>query len=221
MLAGSLAAGTGAHAGGILVGNLDQPPVTDPGSLVFVDSTNYIAQQFTTANDPAILTSILVSLGELDPGTGGDSFSVVALLVADSNNSPTGSVLTSFTLNPSTPIPTTGNGYANVEFDPTSNVLLAANTPYWFVLQGQSADGSGKVYWQYTLSTDHYGNGSLPYGAVFYADPPGQDWQVFANTPSLIQVNAVPEPAATTLGAIAAGLLSAASVWMRARRRRS
>jgi hypothetical protein len=219
VLAGAFALASSAEAGGILVGNLDQPPVTDPGQLVFVNSTNFLAQQFTTANDPVQVTSIIASLGEMDTGSGG--FSLLAELVADHNNSPTGSVLTTFTLNAGTPIPTTGNGYANVEFDPNSTVNLAANTPYWFVLEGQSSDGTGLVYWQYTLSTTTHGPGTLPFGGVFYTDPPGQSWQVFPNEPSLIQVNVVPEPASVVLGGLSAGLLLAASIRTRTHRRRA
>jgi hypothetical protein len=215
-LAGALACSTGARAGGILVGNLDQPPVTDPAALVFVNSTNFIAQQFTTASEPVQLTSILASLGEMDTGTGG--FSLLAELVADNHNAPTGSVLATFTYDPST-IPTTGQGYANVLFTPTSTVNLDANTPYWFVLEGQSSDGSGLVYWQYTLSTTTYGPGSLPKAAILFTEPPGNDWQVFSGQPSLIQVNIVPEPHSIMLGGAAAGLLAAVAVRARARRR--
>jgi hypothetical protein len=182
---------------------------------VYVNSTNYIAQQFTTSSGPVQLVSVIASLGQLDPGSGG--FSLVAQLVADNNNTPTGSVLTTFTYDP-TKIPT--SGYANVEFDPTSSVNLQSNTSYWFELQGRSSDGSGLVYWQYTLSVDHYGPGSLPNGAMFFTDPPGQSWQVFANEPSLIQVNVVPEPSSVVLGCIALGLVMAVSPWTKNRRRR-
>jgi hypothetical protein len=56
---------------------------------------------------------------------------------------------------------------------------------------------------------------------MFFTDPPGQSWQVFANEPSLIQVNVVPEPSSLVLGCIALGLVMAVSPWTKNRWRRA
>jgi hypothetical protein len=200
-----LASAAGASAGEILVGNLDQPPVTDPGYLIYIDGTNFPAQQFTTAGWDVELTSIVASLGDLDPGTGGD-FSVEGRLYSDNGTQP-GSLLATFL-----PVTLPTSGYAGVEFLLSSPLALAANTSYWFELRGSSSDGTGSIYWQYTLSTDRTGPGTLPNSGITYADPSNPGWQGSApNEPFLIQISVVPEPSALTLAAIALGVSALAA----------
>lgn len=219
LLAGVLATSTAARAGEILVGNLDQPA---NGPLLYVDSTNYLAQEFTTGSEPVLLESIVASLGNLDRGSG--DFSLIALLYADNGSGsppdlpdPTSppAPLATFTYSLGA-IP--ASGFANVQFDPTSATALASGTSYWFVLAATSSDGTGSVDWQTTLSTSHSGPGSLPNAGLYFNDPSLGGWSIAPNEPQLLQVNVVPEPSSVALGAIAMGLVVAGASWRRSRR---
>ena len=190
----------GARAGGIIVGNLDQPP--DPNTSQ-IDPTFTWAQEFT-AGGPFTLQNIIVSLGELYTGNNGD-FAVTAQLVSVTSETTTpdlGTVVASFNQNGI--IPTIG--FSNVEFDPTSTVKFSASNFYWFVLSGSSSDQSGSVQWQYADTFNSTGPGSLPNIANTFTGSGG--WTVLNETPFLIQVDAVPEPSSLALGCI--GLVAVA-----------
>jgi hypothetical protein len=195
-----------ARAGNLVVGNLDQPPLTFDSIIPYDPSIGQpgfaAAQQFTTGPSGTSLDRIFVSIGDYNAGT---DFHLTATLFADNAGLPTGAQLTGFTYNVSS-IPTAG--FATVEFDPTSAVNLAANTPYWFVLNGSSSDGSGNTDWQFTASTLTHGPGTLPFfsnstdGGLTWGGPfPAAG---FPNEPYLIQVNSplVPEPSSWILGCI-------------------
>jgi hypothetical protein len=208
-----------ARAGDLVVGNLNQPALSFDTLIPYDPAISQpgfeAAQQFTTGSTGTSLDRIFASIGDYNPGT---DFHLTATLFADNNGLPTGAQLTTFTFNVSA-IPT--SGFASVEFDPTPSVNLAANTPYWFVLNGSSSDGSGGTDWQFTASTTTYGPGTLPFFSN--SNDGGATWNGpfptagFPNEPYLIQVNGslVPEPSSWILGGI-----GFSSLWLVGRRAR-
>jgi hypothetical protein len=201
----TLAVSFGESYAGIVVSNLDQPVVginavgaVELGMPPFPFNDEY-AQEFRTGSQDANLGSVEASLGA---ATG--SFSGIAELVTDNNNSPGATVLTGFTF-PAVPvnnlpfIPLTGP-YADLSFAPTTTgLILSANTSYWFIL---GASGSGNFQWQFTDSAAVSGVGTLPNTA--FSNSPGS-WSVDPDSeePFLIQVNSVPEPSSLISGTLA------------------
>lgn len=152
------------------------------------------AEEFLTGTSSAVLSSIVVPLGNAS-GT----FTASADLVSDNGGLPGSSVLTGFTV---PAIPTSSP--ADLTLTPTSTVTLEANTDYWFVL---SASGSGGDYqWQYTNTL----SASFPNYAV--SNDNGATWAIGTPPgPFMLQANsssasAVPEPSSVSLAAI--GLLA-------------
>ena len=136
----------GQSRAGVIVTNLSEPVggvtnvYTSTGGL-----PREVAQEFTTGSQSVTLMDVIASLGG-----GSGTFTASAELLADNgSNSPSSTVLTSFTV-PSIP---TGTSYSNLTFTPTtSDVVLSANTSYWFAL---AASGTGTGYkWQYTDTTN-------------------------------------------------------------------
>ena len=184
----------GQSRAGIVVSNLSDTQ-TGAGTIFAPPAPQEYAQEFKTGSQNVDLADIIAPLGA---ATG--SFTASAELVADNgSNSPSSTVLTSFS------VPTIGTAttspYPQLTFTPnTSDVVLSANTNYWFVL---AATGSGSYKWGYTGTT----NASLPNYAV--SDNSGASWTVTPVTgPFLIEVDsvtpvsAVPEPSSVVLIAL-------------------
>jgi hypothetical protein len=205
-----LSASATVHAGNLVVSNLDQGAQDSVQVLPYFSQFSVVpgetvAQQFQTGpTQTTTLDGVFVSLGYLDPGTNG-TFDITARLVADQNNLPTGSVLTTFT---HTGVLTSGFGV--VRFDPTSAVTLQPGTKYWVILGGTytnptAFDDWGSVSIQYTYSTGHTGPGEFG----FYNDSynGGSSWNLNPtlgeglNEPFLMSIN-VPEPSSLVLGTI-------------------
>jgi hypothetical protein len=186
----------------LIVGNLDQAAsgadTIVPYGAAIGQPGFTAAQEFNTGPDATSLDRIFANIGNYNSGTSGD-FQLTATLLADSSGTPTGSPLVTFSFN-SASIPT--SGFANVEFDPIASFQLAAHTNYWFVLSGNSSDGSGGVDWRFTSSTVTYGPGSLPQFNNSFDG--GATWNgPYTGQPYLIQVNgSVPEPASLVLGSV-------------------
>ncbi len=190
----------GQSRAGVIVTNLSEPVggvtnvYTSTGGL-----PREVAQEFTTGSQSVTLMDVIASLGG-----GSGTFTASAELLADNgSNSPSSTVLTSFTV-PSIP---TGTSYSNLTFTPTtSDVVLSANTSYWFAL---AASGTGTGYkWQYTDTT----NSLLPNyafstdgGATWGANNPGGPGPELIEvdgTPVSPPVSAVPEPSSVVLIAL-------------------
>ena len=147
------------RAGGIVVGNLDQPPDTVDAPLQITPYLSQFnspgltaAQQFTTGPGSSTITDILASLGNLDLGTS-KGFELTAGLYSDNTsqgNSIPGTLLTSFTFNLAA-IPT--SGFANIDFA-TSAITLTADSNYWFVLGADQYHCAARrfVRWQRYLA---------------------------------------------------------------------
>jgi hypothetical protein len=207
-----------AHAGGIIVGNLGQPPdTTDPPQQIIPYLPQFEAmgvtagQQFTTGTAATTISEVFATLGKLDLGTS-KGFDLTAGLYSDNTsqgNSIPGTLLASFTYSLAS-IPT--SGFANIEFD-TSKIALSSNTNYWFVLgatntSAKSTDSSfGSVTWAFTLSTSTYGPGQLPltnetFNNLWSNDSASPNFTpAFPNEPFLVQFGAVavPEPGSWVL----------------------
>jgi hypothetical protein len=189
-----IALASGQTNGGIVVSNLNATVNGTAGIYTPPDGTDY-AQEFLTGSQSVEMASIIAPLGDT---TG--TYTPFAELVADSGGLPGSTVLTSFIF------PTIGTSYADLTFTPTSSVLLAADTPYWFVL-GVNPSGDGFYKWQYTDTLD----ASLPIYAASknsvatweIGSPPG---------PFLIQVNSVPEPSSLLLLIIGGTMMMAAAL---------
>ncbi len=151
----AIAASHAAHAGTLVVTNLDQPVAfadqivpNDPAIGQFGFEP---AQQFNTGPTATSLDRIFVNIGDYTAGTG--SFQLAATLQADSSGIP-GAVLDTFTFSVAS-IPT--SGFTNVEFNPVSPFTLAANTNYWFVLAGELERRDGKRELELDLLHHHPG----------------------------------------------------------------
>ena len=227
VLVGAVAAPTASRAGGVIVGNLGQPPDTsDPAFQILANFPTLgspgvtAAQQFTTGSSPTSIDRIFASLGDFDAGTNGTFALFAQLFSDDSSHKIPGVLLATFSYKAGS-IPT--SGFANVEFD-TSPISLSAATNYWLVLGAtynnpKAGNDFGSVTWQYTLSTTTYGPGSLP-GTNQSSD--GTKWSAGdfqPNEPFLIQAGGVPEPSSLVLGSIAILTVFAASRWVRPRHR--
>jgi hypothetical protein len=210
-----------ARAGDLVVGNLGQPPLTFDSIIPNDPSIGQpgfaAAQEFTTGSTGTSLDRIFASIGDYNAGKSND-FQLAATLYANVSGLPGGPALTTFSFKLAS-IPTAG--FANVEFDPITPFNFAANTGYWFVLNGSSSDGSGSTDWQFTASTATYGPGTLPFfsnsvdGAATWKGPFPEVG--FPNEPYLIQVNGpvVPEPSSWILGCV-----GFSSLWLVVRRAR-
>jgi hypothetical protein len=198
---GIAASPVGAHAGQVVVGNLNQPPGQLSPSQI--DPEDFWAEEFTTGGGSYTLTHILASLGGFDRGNNGD-FTLTAQLFAVTSQSETpdqGTLVATLTQNGSVPT----NGFANVEFDSPSGVTLSPSLSYWFVLSGSSSDGTGAAQWQFTdnpAPPNSYGPGSLPnFARITVSSGP---WTAFPDFPFLVEVDAagtaVPEPSSAVLG---------------------
>jgi hypothetical protein len=205
------------RASQIIVGNLNQTP--DPvSSPSVIDPSDFWAQEFSSGVS-ATLQSVDASLGNFVAGTGGFTLTAQLFEVSSESNTPDMGTLVA-TLTQNGAIPT--SGFANVEFDAASSVLLNPNAFYWFVLSASSGDGSGLVDWQFTDSPSNMGPGSLPNVAsmsTFFPTPP---WSLSSGTPFLVQVNGtiavVPEP--STLVMACAGFSAVLLAAFRSRSRR-
>jgi hypothetical protein len=206
-----------ARASQVIVGNINQPP--DPLlSPSVIDPSDFWAQEFTSGVS-ATLQSIDASLGNFSQAGSGD-FVLTAQLFAvssEANTPDTGTLVATLTQNGA--IPT--SGYANVEFDAASSVVLNPNAFYWFVLSATSGDGSGQVDWQFTNTTASNGPGSLFDSAVMSPGVP-PPWTVFPGEPFLMQVNgtlaAVPEPSSLVMGCAGFSAVLLAAFRSRSRR---
>ena len=118
-----------------------------PAASDSVDSTNWVAQSFTTST--GFLVS-RVSLFVMDIGTTGDVLQVSVR--ADVGGVPSASVLTQGAGNGST-------AWGWVDFDMNPYVPLGATTSYWIVVRSTAAGGNGYSYWH--SGTDlAYGGGT-------------------------------------------------------------
>jgi hypothetical protein len=177
-----------AHAG-IIVTNLSEP-VNGSGGIYAAGPPQAYAQGFTTGSQSVELGTVIADLGEAS-GT----FTASAELLADNSGLPGSTVLTTFTV---PTIPTGSGNFADVTFTPNSNVLLSADTTYWFALFATGTDTSAVYRWAYTNTTQ----ANLPNYAV--SNDGGMTWQVGTPPgPFLIQVNSVPEPTSLVLMALA------------------
>ena len=178
-----------AHAG-IMVTNLSEP-VNGSGGIYAAGPPQAYSQGFTTGSQSVELGSVIADLGEAS-GT----FTASAELLADNGSGlPSSTVLTTFTV---PTIPTGPGNFADVTFTPNSNVLLNADTAYWFALFATGTDTSAVYRWAYTNTTQ----ANLPNYAV--SNDGGATWQVGTPPgPFLIQVNSVPEPTSLVLMALA------------------
>ncbi len=168
------------------------------------------AQEFITGNQGVELGTVVALVGD---ATG--TFTASAELVADNGGQPGSTVLTTFTI-PTIP---TGSTYHDEVFMPSSNVLLSANTSYWFILSASGTDTSAFFRWGYTDSTSYTGSGSL--NMIARSQNNGSSWTTYPLSygPEILQVNsAVPEPSSAIL--IGMGV-PAALYWFGARRRAS
>ena len=197
-----------ANAGSVvLVDNLYE--LSNPGNLASAAASpsgfySTLGQEFTV-NTSATLQNIIVNLGNLYLGNSGDMVITAQLYSVPSASTPPdvtmgATLIDTLTLNPSTPIPT--SGFSNVEYDPMGTDVLSPGTNYWFTITATSASGdtSGMVSWQYTLDNSYSGPGSLPNYATYDGG-----WSVGSGSPNLIQVNgiqSVPEPSSWILGGI-------------------
>jgi len=191
------------RAGELIVSNLYQassPPQSNTIAPLSAGGQNgyAAAQEFTTSEAATPLDGIIASLGHYNAGDG--TFKLYATLVADNNASPTGQILTTFSVDPSS---FSTSGFQNILFRPLSSVNLAGDTAYWFVLSAASDNGSGSMNWEWTNSTVTHGQGTLPNTAGL--DSSG--WTVFSNEPFLIQAGGtVPEPASWILILMSTGV---------------
>jgi hypothetical protein len=190
-----------ARASQVIVGNLSATP--DPvASPSVIDPGDFWAQEFTSGV-PATLQSIEASLGNFSAGNNGDFVLTAQLFQVSTLMSTPDQGTQIATLTQNGAIPTTGNGYANVEFDASPSVALSPNLFYWLVFTASSSDNTGQVDWQFTDSTSVIGPGSLSNAAVMSPGIP-PPWTVFQGAPFLMQVNGtiavVPEPSSLMLG---------------------
>lgn len=98
--------------------------------------------------------------------------------------------------------------YQDVMFNPTSSIVLAANTSYWVVFMSTPAD---KVNWlNYNTASNVVGTNVAinPFAATSTTGLPGS-WTGISSLPNQFEITTVPvpEPSTYALAAISAGLL--------------
>jgi len=172
-LSAALLAGT-AHAG-IVVSNLNEPS-NGTGTIYAAGPPQWYAQAFVTGAQSVELGTVIAPLGDSS-----GSYSAFAELISDDGGSPGATVIAEFT------VPSIGTSIADLTFDPTSNVELAANTEYWFVLGATGSDPTAEDKWSYTYTS------SADFPAYAYSHNSGTTWTVETNGPFRLQVNSVPE----------------------------
>lgn len=211
----------GARAADLIVSNLTEPHSSFDTLRAYVPPNTSgwdSAQGFTTGTSSYLLDTISANLGDFDPGPNDDYTFSADLYAANSDGTP-GTFLTSFN---HAAVP--ASGFADVVFNPITQVLLSAGTTYLFVLKSSSADGKGGVAWSYADTFNSSGPGTLPYFNTSYDG--GATWNgPFApptgGAPYLIQVNGtppVPEPGSWLLSAIGFGAALKAARRFRPRR---
>lgn len=184
------------------------------GSFITVDSSNWLAQLFSTDSSAASfsVTSVSLALGNA-ANTSGNFF------VSINNN--TGSNLPGTTVGTlsGTANPSTAGTYTFT----SAGISLNANTKYW-IRVGVSS-GSGSYSWLDTQSFEgfnHTGTWSLfndfanGIPTDSYSFNGGSSWNKAYGTPYKFELSAVPEP--TTIGLVAAGLAASAFGLMRRRK---
>lgn len=121
------------------------PPVGEFNQSVY--TADWEAQTFTTGPLPHSITSVKIYLQRLGaPGT-----LTLGIRATDSAGKPTGSDLTSGTMDSSLIIATTGVGAYNGKLYeiPVTEYLLRANTLYAIVLRTAGGDGVNYILWTF------------------------------------------------------------------------
>jgi len=172
----------------VIVSNLSAP-VGGSGGIYPAPQPQEYAQEFTTGNQAYMVGTVIAQLGAAS-GT----FTPFAELVTNAAGVPSSTVLTTFS------VPTIGTAYSNLTMTPAANVMLSANTSYWFVL-GEA--GTGTYRWSYT------DNATSSISTYANSHDNGATWTPFNNGPFLIevdsaQISAVPEPSTLALSGLAA-----------------
>jgi hypothetical protein len=214
-------ASSASHAGDLIVSNLATPTSSYATVQPYDPQSGLpgfaIAQEFTTGVGTA-LEKIVVNIGDYDKGTSGDTV-LTAKLFADNSGSPTGALLSQFTFNAGD-IP--ASGFADVAFLPTSTVMLAPGSGYWFALFASSSDGGG-VDWSIADTNALVGTGGLP--AYTESADGGSTWDP-ASTPTagfppfrIAIYGAIPEPTSWIMGCIGFASVTLISRFSRSRRR--
>jgi len=178
----SLAAAMMAQAASVvIVDNLSQPPVgTDVG-------LNAAAQQFIVGGTSLTLQDVTLDL----IGIPGEVASVDVSLFSDDSGLPGTSLLSLGELTPS------GTGFA--DYTASGTYSLAADTPYWIVV-----DYLGVPSWGYTNDNTYSGTGTL--GTFANSDNGGTSWNgPYDDQPYILEVTGttgtspVPEPSSVIL----------------------
>jgi hypothetical protein len=135
---------------------------TSSNSGTEVYGSNWRAQTFkSTTNEPFLATKVRLYLGRL--GSPGDV--TVSIRDVDDNGKPTGSDLTSATLDSSN-IPTSPNW---VDFD-IPDIHLGANIKFAIVFRAPDGNSSNYINWQY------YNSNSYGWGELGTSPNSGQSW---------------------------------------------
>jgi hypothetical protein len=184
-----------AHAG-VIVSNLTET-MNGHSTIYAAGPPQEYAQEFTTGSQSVELGTVVALLGD---ATG--TFTASAELVTDNSGQPSSTVLTTFTI----PTIATGATYSDETFTPNSNVMLSANTSYWFILSASGTDASAFYRWGYTDSTSYTGSGSL--AMIASSNNNGATWTThpLSYGPEILQITtaSVPEPTSLILMALAA-----------------
>ncbi len=154
-----------------------------------------LAQEFTTGSLGYDLGNVVISAFD----AGGGTNAPLGVAIWTGNATQPGSLDATLTgTNP------TGTTPADYTFSPTGTVALAANTPYWIVLNYTGTAGS--YGWVYSLDTSSTGPGTM--GGIAFNNG---SWTYSASANFLSQVNsaAVPEPGMYT-AIFGAGMLAVA-----------
>jgi len=148
----------------------------------FVSSSGPVADSFSTGGSAVSLTDVKVMVSG-DPTSTGD---ISVSLLADGSTSPGGLIATLGSI-------VAGSLGTDVvyDFSLVSPMALASDTRYWIEL----TTSNDSVTWPWSLDVSGTGVGS-----EFFANSSGVSPNEFG--PYLMQVNAVPEPAALSLIAI-------------------
>lgn len=165
----------------MIVDNLSQPPLgTDVG-------LNTAAQQFIVGSTPLTLQDVTLDL----IGIPGEVDSVDVYLFSNASGLPGTNLLSLGELTPS------GSGYA--DYTSPGTYSLAADTPYWIVV-----DYLGLPSWGFTGDYTYSGTGTL--GPFVNSENGGESWRgPFDTEPYILEVTGttgtspVPEPVPTLL----------------------